>query len=47
MSLNEIREGERVLDDDEASLFRDFVAARMAREGALCARTSSGMFVCR
>jgi SAM-dependent methyltransferase len=47
LSLNEIREGERVLADDEVGLFRDFVAARMAREGALRATTSSGMFVCR
>jgi SAM-dependent methyltransferase len=46
-SLNEIRAGERVLADDEAGPFRDFVAARMAREGALGATTSSGMFVCR
>ena len=47
LSLNEIREGERVLPDDEAGLFRDFVAARMAREGELRATTTSGMFVCR
>jgi hypothetical protein len=47
-SLNEIREGERVLADDEAELFRVFVAARMAQDGgALIATTRSGMFACR
>jgi SAM-dependent methyltransferase len=47
LSLNEIREGERVLPEDEAGPFRDFVAARMAREGDLRATSISGMFVCR
>jgi SAM-dependent methyltransferase len=47
LSLNEIREGEQVLAEDEAGAFRDFVAARMARDGELRATTKSGMFVCR
>ena len=47
LSLNEIREGERVLAGGEAGLFRDFVAARMAREGSLRATSRSGMFVGR
>jgi ubiquinone/menaquinone biosynthesis C-methylase UbiE len=47
LSLNEIREGERVLAEDEAGLFRDFVAARMAREGFVLATNRSGMFVGR
>lgn len=47
LSLNDIREGERILAEDEACPFRDFVAARMAQGGALPATTRSGMFVCR
>jgi SAM-dependent methyltransferase len=47
LSLTGIREGERILADDEAGTFREFVAARMAQEGALRATTTSGMFVCR
>ncbi len=47
LSLNEIREGEQHLVDDEVGAFRDFVAARMARDGELRATARSGMFVCR
>ena len=47
LSLNEIREGERVLADDEAGAFRDFVAARIARDSFLSATNASGMFVGR
>ncbi len=47
LSLNEIREGERVLGDDEAGAFRDFVAARIARDGVVRATNASGMFVGR
>lgn len=47
LSLNDIREGERVLADDEAGPFRDFVAERMAREGVVRATSISGMFVGR
>jgi SAM-dependent methyltransferase len=47
LSLNEIREGEQVLVDDEVGALRDFVAARMARDGEVRATAKSGMFVCR
>ena len=47
LSLNEIREGEQVLADDEVGSFRDFIVTRMASDGELRATTKSGMFVCR
>jgi ubiquinone/menaquinone biosynthesis C-methylase UbiE len=47
LSLNDIRDGERVLADDEKEGFRDFVAATMARDGELRATARSGMFICR
>ena len=47
LSLDEIREGERVLGNDEAGPFRDFVAARVARDGVVRATNASGMFVGR
>jgi SAM-dependent methyltransferase len=47
VSLNEIREGEQVLVQDEVDAFRVFVATRMARDGELRATATSGMFVCR
>jgi len=47
LSLNEIRDGVQVLEEDEVGAFRDFVAARMARDGELRATAKSGMFVCR
>ena len=47
LSLNEIREGEQVLADDEAGAFRDFIVTRMASDGELRATTRSGVFVCR
>lgn len=46
-SLNEIREGEQVLADDDAGAFRDFIVTRMGSDGELRATTKSGMFVCR
>ena len=45
-SLNDIREGDRILADDEVGPFRAFVAARMAQEGELRSTTRSVVFVC-
>jgi len=47
LSLDEMHEGARVLADDEVDAFRDFVAAKMAPKGEICAAKKTGMFVCR
>jgi len=46
-SLNEMREGERVLADDDVAAFREFIESRMAGDGELRAVARSGIFLCR
>lgn len=47
LSLNDIQDGEVLLEESRASEFREFVLEKMKTSGKISATSNSGMFICR